>query len=120
MTFTMAVFGQPDGVTLRQLDISLQRHSRAEVTRNDTSAATLHRLFRMELQIVADHVLSSGPEAVAMAFVLRDSIRHCRDQQLLLSAAGTIDVRVVAQAGADAVRVCRQGESLPHAHEATA
>ena len=45
----VAVFGQPDGVTLRQLDISLQRHSRAEVTRNDTSAATLHRLFRMEL-----------------------------------------------------------------------
>src|SRR4051812_8409499 len=52
-----------------------------------------------------------------MARVLRGTLRYGRDQQLLLSVTGSVDLRCLARTRAARVRLRRQGEPLPDSHE---
>src|SRR4051812_10485213 len=59
-----------------------------------------HRLLRLELPALARALLSRGHAAAALVRILRRTFRHRRDQQQLLQAAQSGDVRGMAGPGA--------------------
>src|SRR4051794_10526124 len=79
--------------------------------------ARAHRMLGLAVQALARRLLSRPPATVALVRLLRHAIRHGRDQQHLLPAAGENDVRRVGETCAEGVSLCGQGEPLPDAHE---
>src|SRR6185503_523726 len=69
------------------------------------------------IQTLARRLLSGGPAANTMVRALRANVRHGGDQQHLLPSARTRDVRRLGAARAAGVRVRREGEPVPDAHE---
>lgn len=76
-----------------------------------------HRMFRMELQVVARSFLSARAPVEPMAGVLCRAVRHCRDQQHVLSIARAVDFRELAPANAARFPGRGQRQPVPDAHE---
>ena len=68
-------------------------------------------------QRLARDRLSEGPPGEALARALRDALRDRRDQQHLLPASHSVGRPRLGGANPRRLRLHRQGESLPDAHE---
>ena len=76
------------------------------------------RLLRLAVRRLARALLPQGPPAAALARALRVGVRHRRGELDLLPARQAAGRRRLGRADAARLRVRRQGEPVPHAHEA--
>src|SRR5678816_2293987 len=76
-------------------------------------------MLRMAVQTLARQFLPRRASSIPVVSVLRGAVRHCRDQQQLLSVTRSGDLRPVARAGTRTVPIRSQSQPIPDAHEET-